>query len=447
MDKPHESIPDQTIAFEPPTMNVVAPEVPETEPLQPQLEPTQNDLFAEQAPIAYEAPVQEQAMTYDAPVQQTNEPYVPTVVPQPVRKKRSAWVYVWYVTKFVLRIALGIALAAVVLGIGLVGYLTVTEYTPAYAENADRGSVNRSEKIATQELRVVCFNTGFGALGEDADFFMDGGKNVHPSDEETVLENMSGIERFLSDCDADFLLLQEVDTDSKRSYEKNQWLAYERGLENYESRFALNYSCDYVPYPLYDRIGKVNSGIATYSRYDITSATRYSLPNPFSWPVRAANLKRCLLLTRIPIEDSDKELVLINLHLEAYDDGEGKKAQTEQLIALLDAEYAKGNYVIAGGDFNQSFPQSNAYPIVNDEYFVPGELEALRYGWRYAYDDSVPTSRLLNEPFDPNSKNTQYYVIDGFIVSPNITVREVETVDGNFEFTDHNAVILDFTLQ
>ena len=417
MDKPHEQLPQNTIAFEPPTMDVVAPE---------------SQAFVSETPI---------------PQEPTPVAYEPTVVPKPVRKKRSAWRYVWYVTKFLLRIALGLLLAALVLGVGLVGYLTVTEYTPAYAENADRGSVNRTEKINTETLRVVSFNTGYAALGEDADFFMDGGKSVQSSEEETVLENMSEIERLLSEYDTDFIFLQEVDTDSKRSYETNQWISYEQGLEDYESRFALNYSCDYVPYPLHDRIGKVHSGIATYSRYDITSATRYSLPNPFSWPVRAANLKRCLLVTRIPIEGTEQELVLVNLHLEAYDDGEGKRAQTKQLIDLLETEYEKGNYVVAGGDFNQSFPDADNYPIVNDEYFVPGELEPLRYGWRYAYDDSVATSRLLNEPYRPSSKTAQYYVIDGFIVSPNITIRSVETIDEGFEYSDHNPVILEFNLQ
>lgn len=46
----------------------------------------------------------------------------------------------------------------------------------------------------------------------------------------------------------------------------------------------------------------------------------------------------------------------MNLHLEAYDDGEGKEAQTAMLLQILQEEYVKGNYVIAGGDFNQSFP-------------------------------------------------------------------------------------------
>jgi len=45
--------------------------------------------------------------------------------------------------------------------------------------------------------------------------------------------------------------------------------------------------------------------------------------------------------------------VLVNLHLEAYDSGEGKIAQTKLLVEFLEQEYAKGNYVIAGGDFNQ----------------------------------------------------------------------------------------------
>ena len=41
----------------------------------------------------------------------------------------------------------------------------------------------------------------------------------------------------------------------------------------------------------------------------------------------------------MPIEGSDKELVSINLHLEAYDDGEGKAKQLKQLMDLLKEEY------------------------------------------------------------------------------------------------------------
>ena len=43
--------------------------------------------------------------------------------------------------------------------------------------------------------------------------------------------------------------------------------------------------------------------------------------------------------------------MVFNLHLEAYDNGEGKIAQSKKLADVLSQEYAKGNYVIAGGDF------------------------------------------------------------------------------------------------
>ena len=91
-------------------------------------------------------------------------------------------------------------------------------------------------------------------------------------------------------------------------------------------------------------------------------------------------------------------LVVVNLHLEAYDDGEGKIAQTKQLREFIEAEYAKGNYVIAGGDFNQIFPGGlNAYPNKHPELWQPGLIEddILPEGWTLAYDLDTPSCRLL----------------------------------------------------
>lgn len=383
----------------------------------------------------------------DVMVNEPEQPQVePTVVPRPQRKKKRAWRIIRRILISLFKWLFALVLAVAVLALGLVGYLTMTEYDPGYAEKAQSGSkLITAVYDGSTALRIVTFNTGYGGLGEDADFFMDGGEGVTPESKEVVKENMIGIERILSDIDADVILLQEVDTDSKRSYEYNQWLQYEYDLENYESRFALNYSCDFVPYPIGDFMGKVHSGIATYSRYDIGTATRYSLPCPFSWPTRVANLKRCLLMTRIPIEGREQELVIVNLHLEAYDDGEGKTAQTEALMDLLRAEYAKGNYVIAGGDFNQIFPNADNYPLKDKSYWQPGTLEIVKYGWKYAYDDSVPTCRLLNEPYD--RRDAQYYVIDGFIVSPNVIIKQVRTIDEDFVYSDHNPVLLEIELK
>ena len=195
--------------------------------------------------------------------------------------------------------------------------------------------------------------------------------------------------------------------------------------------------------------GKVDAGITTFSKFDMTSSTRIQLPIPFSWPMQLFNLKRCLLVERLPIQDSEKELVVINLHLEAYDDGEGKAKQLAVLMDLMKEEYDKGNYVIAGGDFNQTFSTTNyqKYPKRND--WVCPVIEADKYpSFTFKMDDTYPTCRSLYKPYyNSDKENHQYYMIDGFIVSNNITINNLETLNLGFKNTDHNPVKMSISLQ
>ena len=344
---------------------------------------------------------------------------------------------------------LGLVLCVVLLAvIGLFLWLTVTEYRPQAEETVAVEGAGQPTAFSGDTVRVLSWNLGYCALGEESDFFMDGGSSVRPDSRSVIEKNLSGIQSILDTVDADFYFLQEVDTDSKRCYgidEKTALLEH----SGCAGAYALNYSCSYVPYPL-PTIGKVHSGLLTLSKTRISQAQRISLPCPFSWPVSMANLKRCLLVSRVPLEGTEQELVLVNLHLEAYDDGAGKAAQTAQLLDFLQAEYEKGNYVIAGGDFNQTFPDTqSAYPNTHAELWQPNALESesLQPGWQYAYDDRTPTCRLLNQPYDPeDTENTQYYVIDGYILSPNVELEQVKTIDGCFAYSDHNPVYLQLRL-
>ena len=140
----------------------------------------------------------------------------------------------------------------------------------------------------------------------------------------------------------------------------------------------------------------------------------------------------------------------MNLHLEAYDSGEGKVAQTKMLAEVLKEERDKGNYVIAGGDFNQIFSSAdeNAYPP-NPDLWTPGEIDVdqIGEGFQFFMDESTPTCRSLDKPLEGADKdNFQYYLIDGFIVSDNITIDDGKTVDLGFKATDHNPVVLNLTL-
>ena len=346
-----------------------------------------------------------------------------------------------------------IVVLVILLGLaGLVGWLSMTEYIPDPIEELEPICYQSETTLLPQStLDLLSWNIGYAGLGAESDFFMDGGENARSADKGTVQRYLKAIQALVSSPEYGIVILQEVDTDSDRTYNINQAEALAGGT----SYHALNFSCPYVPNPntyFYNAIGKVNSGLLTISSYRVQNAERISLPCPFTWPLRIANLKRCLLVTYLPIEGSDKSLVLVNLHLEAYDSGEGKIAQTRQLREFIESEYKKGNYVIAGGDFNQVFPHSlEQYPI-QTTIWEPGVLELdmlpADAGWQYVWDASTPTCRLLNQPYDPSDTvNTQHYVIDGYIISPNVQLVQVKTLDLGFENSDHNPVSLRVVLR
>ena len=348
--------------------------------------------------------------------------------------------------KKVFKIVLIVLGAVLLLAAGLILWLSVCEFKPADVTDVkveSNSQVGEFSPFLDQELTVISWNIGYAGLGKDSDFFMDGGENVSSADQDTVTASLLGIYKqlYTGDNQAGIYMLQEVDKNSARTYSMDE----SDCLGIYNSTYALNYSCPFVPYPL-PPIGRVNSGLLTTTMYDIDSSERISLPCPFDWPVSTANLKRCLLVSYLPIEGSSSKLVIVNLHLEAYDDGEGKIAQTKQLREFIQSEYEKGNYVIAGGDFNQVFPGGiEKYPNEHPDLWEPGIIteDIMPEGWSLAYDLETPSCRLLNQPYDPEDiENTQYYMIDGFIISPNVELISVETLDAGFEFADHNPVQL-----
>ncbi len=334
-------------------------------------------------------------------------------------------------------------------GIGLI-YLTSHEYKPEPVETVENYGQSSRELAPGDTVSILTYNIGYGANDAEHDFFMDGGKTVNTESADNINRNINGIISTLYEAKADINLLQEVDIDSKRSYNIDEASMLSGAFSDCMYAFANNYLCDYVPYPFPTTIGKVNAGIMTISPYSADSVERIALSNSFSWPVSTCQLKRCLLVERIPLTDSNKKLVVVNLHLEAYDGGDMKLEQFKELCDFIKMEYANGNYVVAGGDFNSTLPSvdSSRYPLKITDNFMPAQIttDYLQTGWKYGTDDSVPSSRLLNEPYDPESENTQLYVLDGFICSPNVLIENVKTIDTGFNCSDHNPVIADFTL-
>ncbi|MGT2771299.1 endonuclease/exonuclease/phosphatase family protein [Streptococcus marimammalium] len=334
--------------------------------------------------------------------------------------------------------------------VGLVLFLTITEFKPNRVTMIPLEKTVEKTVPKNKKLTIVSFNIGFAGMGKESDFFMDGGKQVFPKDKELVKKNLEGISEILQTIDADFSLLQEVDIDSRRSYNINEQNFLNEAVFKTPSLFATNFKAAFVPVP-FPPLGKMHSGLLTNSRYDIGEASRVSLTVPFKWPIRLANLKRCLLITRLPIENSDKELVLVNLHLEAYDDTGGRETQTRELIQLMKKEYEKGNYVIAGGDFNQSlFPLDKLPFELSKDIWKPNVLDEsiLPDGYQLLKDETLtPSCRSLHKVYNASSEDMVYYIIDGFIATPNIAVNHVETYQQDFEYSDHNPIVVNFVLK
>ncbi len=352
--------------------------------------------------------------------------------------------------KKVLKVLAWILAALVGVVVIFLGAMTITEYRPAAEETVVASHETEAVLKTGDPLTLVSWNIGYGALGDNADFFMDGGKSVYSADRDRLAQNLTGIRDTLSGLNPDLIMLQEIDVNSARSYGTDERASVRDVIPGGSEAFAYNYHTLFVPYPI-PPIGHVESGLYTLARPEIRQAVRVSLPCPFSWPVSTANLKRCLLVSRFPVAGTEKELVLINLHLEAFDSGEGKIAQTRQLVKLLQDEYEKGNYVIAGGDFNQrctDLDTTSVYPVYPGKW-QPGEFSGKDFGEKFSVrmDPSVPTCRSLDQPLaGADLKSFQFYVIDGFVVSENVSVESLQTRDEGFRYTDHNPVVLRFSL-
>lgn len=343
------------------------------------------------------------------------------------------------------KILLGILISVLVLINIFLGVITLLEYKPGDLEYLKTMGTAQNESVEkNKEYSITSFNIGYGALGETEDFFMDGGKTVRPDDKIMVENNIKNIKNKIKDLNSDFVFIQEIDEDSKRSYNMNQIESLL--LDNMEGSFAYNYKAKYVPFPL-PTIGKVNSGILTMGNHKIKESQRISLPNPFDWPIRTVNLKRAIQLTRYPMKESEKDFVLVNFHLEAFDSGEGKTEQTKLLSKIITDEYEKGNYVLAGGDWNQTLIKNLKLDPNLETDWTPGTMDWDSLpSWDFGVDKTTPTNRSLIKKYVGNEETLAKFFIDGFIVSPNIEIKETKVSQMNFKFSDHEPVKMEFKL-
>ncbi len=110
-------------------------------------------------------------------------------------------------------------------------------------------SVASDAVLVGEEYKIVSYNIGFAAYTPDFGFFMDGGKESRAKSEESVKNVTSGIAEFLNSESPDFMMIEEVDKNSTRSYHYDEE-ELRNSLCGYNSMYAVNFDSPYLYYPL-----------------------------------------------------------------------------------------------------------------------------------------------------------------------------------------------------
>ena len=359
--------------------------------------------------------------------------------------------------KKLLKIILILVVFVLVVAIGYVGYVLISYHRlddniALEANDNDKASLSQAE--IDHEYTIVTQNIGFGAYSQDYTFFMDGGKESWARSKESVVDLVTQASDKVQSFNPDFVLFQEVDLNSTRSYHINEYDLLKEKFSNYSSIMAVNYDSPFLMYPLTQPHGKSNSSIVTFSTFKIETGLRRSLPISNSLS-KLVDLDRCYSITRIPTANG-KELVIFNVHLSAYGGSdEIRRGQTTMLFSDMQKEYEKGNYCVCGGDFNHDFTGDSTQKLNGGEQTDFGwaqpfpmeifsEYTGLTRVTNYNNDELNPTCRNCDVPY---VEGNEVFIVDGFIVSNNVEVTFLENVVTGFVYSDHNPVVMKFVLK
>jgi len=236
-----------------------------------------------------------------------------------------------------------------------------------------------------------------------------------------VLENLKRI-------DADFLAMQEIDYDSHRSYNVDQHEKIGEMGYPYSAK-SVNWDKRYVPFPYYPfsmHFGKVISGQSVLSKYPIVEQERIELIRNQSNPFYYDSFYLDRLAQVVKIRVAGHNLVLINVHLEAFDQ-ETRIKQFEKLRTIY-GSYCNEVPTIMLGDFNSDIRYKNAGISFLTEMIKTGNAAFDLSNIQNTFDSREPTERL-----DYIFYNTEY-------------IKEIsaEVVKEFKEASDHLPVLLTF---
>lgn len=329
--------------------------------------------------------------------------------------------------------------------IGVLAINTALDYKPEGGELDVHDFQELDGVFSGDTLSIVSWNLGYGGLGDASDFFYDGGKMARPNKEDFMRYQHDILTQIRAFDSVNLLLLQELDINSKRSYEHNQYQLIRDELTGHAGCFVKNYDVAFVPLPAFSPMGKVESGLAFFSNRRVVASAWEAYEGGGSWPLNLFMPDRCYSFTVFDIAASGL-LYVFNTHNSAFDDGSQRDIQLEQLYAVMKNAYDAGNYVIAGGDWNinPAGYEEKRFSSGDISFRIQGlqQVEGPGPAWKVVFDPAFPTNRDVSSQYLHGQTPTT--ILDFFVCSPNISVLDARTIYNSFACSDHHPVYMQF---
>ena len=223
-------------------------------------------------------------------------------------------------------------------------------------ELSEYQALNANETKSIQEndtvFSIVTYNIGYLSG-------MTNNRAVE-SPQELFDANMAKVVSEIKKVKPDIMAFQEIDFDAARSSHINQEEELAKLGYGYRAK-AVNWDETYVPFPYWPfsmHFGKVVSGQSIISKYPLKEHQRIVLQRVGDAPFYrdAFYLERLAQVVKVIL--NGKEVVVINIHLEAYEK-ETRAKQFEEVLAIFN-EYKDRYPTILLGDFNSRARDKNA---------------------------------------------------------------------------------------
>jgi endonuclease/exonuclease/phosphatase family metal-dependent hydrolase len=293
-----------------------------------------------------------------------------------------------------------------------------------------------------QTFTIMTYNIGY----------LSGMTNNQPvKPPRTLFENnMTAFLQLLEKNPPDFIAFQEIDFHSRRSYYIDQLRTIAENAGYPHAARAVNWDKRYVPFPYGSpavHFGKILSGQAILSRWPIRSSQRTVLRKPITKPFyyNAFYLDRLVQIAAIKIGSQD--LVIINVHLEAF--CTQTREQHAQTVLNIYRTYKDDHPVLLLGDFNSIPPGAPQENNFSDE---PGTdfsgdrtiqlfLREKSLKSAFLHQPGCEQSTILTFPTRQPTRKLDYIFYNHRKIQPlSISIPPIDS-------SDHLPLVMRFTLE